>query len=62
MMEPNAYNATTLDGQGRERPVTISEMAAVSQAVSLKRIADVLDGTAVGLNVAQTVFGAGWRE
>lgn len=36
-----------------------SEIAA-SQAISLKRIADALDGTAMGLDVSESLAGLPW--
>jgi len=36
--------------------------ALASIAISLKRIADTLDGTAAGLNIAETIFGRSIEE
>lgn len=39
-----------------DKEISIRDAAAISIAVSLKRIADVLDGTALGLLVTETIF------
>ena len=56
--------AKALDRKYRGKPIPETFPAAEEQAVigysiaiSLKRIADTLDGTALGLDITETVFG-----
>jgi hypothetical protein len=53
-MEPVALRSIML-----ERRTGWGEAALLSIAVSLKRIADTLDGTAAGVPVGRTIFGRG---
>jgi hypothetical protein len=46
---------TALDSTSRE--LTVMETLALSQAISLKRIADTMDGTASGLCITETLIG-----
>jgi hypothetical protein len=50
-MEPEA-------ARSGEHVSSVGEAALVSIAISLKRLADTHDGTAAGLCVTETVFGA----
>lgn len=42
---------------GVKTVVGVDAKTALSIAISLKRIADTLDGTAAGINVGATIFG-----
>lgn len=60
MLEPEISKGRTLNDTGDERIFTASEMFALSQAVSLKRIADALasDGSSFLTNLAGTLADA----
>jgi hypothetical protein len=46
--EPNTCDGSSL--------VSLEGAALASLAISIKRIADMLDGTAIGINCAETIF------
>lgn len=48
-LEPHVENARTSDGKCGERYLTANETFQLSQAISLKRIADALSGTSVNV-------------
>lgn len=47
-LEPGAETGKTTDGRGGERYLTAGEIFQLSQAISLKRIADNLDRVIAG--------------
>jgi len=55
--EPKAQSLLNAIGDGSApEGLTCADAYQVSIAISLKRIADVLDGTTLGLNVMETIF------
>ncbi len=50
------FEAGIIDVMGPKSGWTVADVAAASTAISMKRIADILDGTAAGVPISSTIF------